>query len=155
MYSLVRPNHVTTVIPLAKKLDECGVFGVTSDECLNYAMQNRLEWHAKGVRIVKEMVERVKAPRKQISRAARSNSIGYMARRSATFMMPTGTKAACAGEVAWGNESSNYDASLEFSRDCMDGSDLTDKTPTEEGKATVAPTFEGDSDDDDSIVIEA
>ena len=70
-------------------------------------------------------------------------------------MMPTGTKAACAGEVAWGNESSNYDASLEFSRDCMDGSDLTDKTPTEEGKATVAPTFEGDSDDDDSIVIEA
>ena len=26
------------VIPLAKKLDTCGVFGVSSDELLNYAM---------------------------------------------------------------------------------------------------------------------
>ena len=147
-------NPVPPVIPLAKKLDECGVFGVTSDECLNYAMQNRLEWHAKGVQIVKEMVERVKAPKRQVCRAARRNSFGYMARRSATFMMPT--KAASAGEVAWANESSNYDASLDFSRDCMDASDRTDKTiPTEENNPPVAPTLEGDSDDDDSIVIEA
>ena len=29
------------VIPLAKKLKECGVFGVSSDEYLNYALQNR------------------------------------------------------------------------------------------------------------------
>ena len=27
------------IIPLTKKLDECGVFGVSSDECLNYATQ--------------------------------------------------------------------------------------------------------------------
>lgn len=26
------------IIPLAKKLEECGVFGVSSDECLNYAV---------------------------------------------------------------------------------------------------------------------
>lgn len=42
------------VIPLAKKLDECGVFGVASDECLNYAMQNRILWAANG----DQMVER-------------------------------------------------------------------------------------------------
>lgn len=31
------------VIPLSKKLEECGVFGVSSDECLNYALENRKE----------------------------------------------------------------------------------------------------------------
>ena len=46
------------VIPLSKKLDECNVFGVSSDEVLNYAMQNRTEWEAKGEGIVKGMVER-------------------------------------------------------------------------------------------------
>lgn len=29
------------IIPLAKKLSECGVFGVSSDEYLNYAVRNR------------------------------------------------------------------------------------------------------------------
>ena len=46
------------VIPLAKKLDECGVFGVCSDECLNYALENRKEWDAKGEQVVKEMTQR-------------------------------------------------------------------------------------------------
>ncbi|CAJ1960716.1 unnamed protein product [Cylindrotheca closterium] len=36
------------VIPLAKKLKNCGVFGVASDEYLNYAMENRCEWEEKG-----------------------------------------------------------------------------------------------------------
>ena len=31
------------IIPLAEKLRECGVFGVSSDECLNYARENRKE----------------------------------------------------------------------------------------------------------------
>uniref|UniRef100_A0A7R9WW54 Guanylate cyclase domain-containing protein n=1 Tax=Craspedostauros australis TaxID=1486917 RepID=A0A7R9WW54_9STRA len=48
------------VIPLAKKLDECNVFGVSSDEGLNYALANRNEWAAKGKEIVDEMVQRVK-----------------------------------------------------------------------------------------------
>ncbi|CAJ1963516.1 unnamed protein product [Cylindrotheca closterium] len=42
------------VIPLAKKLDDCGVFGVSSDECLNYAVQNRSEWASKGKEVVKQ-----------------------------------------------------------------------------------------------------
>lgn len=44
------------VIPLAKKLQECRVFGVSSDEYLNYAMSNRAEWERKGQSIVEDMV---------------------------------------------------------------------------------------------------
>ncbi|CAB9502065.1 Receptor-type guanylate cyclase gcy [Seminavis robusta] len=42
------------VIPLAKKLESCGVFGVSSHEYLQYAQQNREEWVRKGEDIVKE-----------------------------------------------------------------------------------------------------
>jgi hypothetical protein len=45
------------VNPLAKKLKECGVFGVSSNEYLNYAMENREEWERKGRSIVDAMVE--------------------------------------------------------------------------------------------------
>ncbi|KAG7363278.1 adenylate/guanylate cyclase with integral membrane sensor [Nitzschia inconspicua] len=44
------------VIPLAKKIGECGVFGVSSDEYLNYAISNRREWEVKGMGIVEDMV---------------------------------------------------------------------------------------------------
>jgi 3'5'-cyclic nucleotide phosphodiesterase len=40
------------IIPLAKKLKDCGVFGVSSDEFLTYAEQNRLEWAERGQEIV-------------------------------------------------------------------------------------------------------
>ena len=46
------------IIPLAKKLAECGVFGVSSDEFLSYAVKNRDEWEARGEDVVREMVER-------------------------------------------------------------------------------------------------
>lgn len=42
------------IIPLAKKLKTCGVFGVSCDELLDYAMENRAEWAAKGKAIVEE-----------------------------------------------------------------------------------------------------
>ena len=45
------------IIPLAKKLKKCGVFGVSSDEYLNYAMNNRQEWEARGQEVVAEMIE--------------------------------------------------------------------------------------------------
>lgn len=41
------------IIPLAKKLKECGVFGVSADEYLDYAMQNRAEWEERGKEIIK------------------------------------------------------------------------------------------------------
>jgi class 3 adenylate cyclase len=44
------------VIPLARKLEECKVFGVSCDEYLSYALQNRHEWEMKGEDAVKEMV---------------------------------------------------------------------------------------------------
>jgi hypothetical protein len=46
------------VIPLAKKLKECGVFGVSSDEYLNYALQNREEWVTRGEEIIHEMMRK-------------------------------------------------------------------------------------------------
>ena len=47
------------IIPLAKKLKDCGVFGVSSDEYLNYAEKNRQEWEERGQEIVAKMVEEV------------------------------------------------------------------------------------------------
>jgi hypothetical protein len=43
------------IIPLAQKLNDCGVFGVSYDEYLNYAQQNRLEWEHKGEDIVAQL----------------------------------------------------------------------------------------------------
>ena len=47
------------IIPLAQKLKDCGVFGVSSDEYMCYAMENRREWESRGQEIVAEMVEKV------------------------------------------------------------------------------------------------
>jgi len=43
------------IIPLAKKLQECGVFGVAGDEYLQYALENRKEWEEKGHDVCKQM----------------------------------------------------------------------------------------------------
>ena len=48
------------IIPLAKKLKDCGVFGVSSDEYLNYATKNREEWLARGETVVSEMIQKAK-----------------------------------------------------------------------------------------------
>lgn len=53
------------IIPLAKKLKECGVFGVSCDEYLNYAIKNRQEWEARGEEIVNEMIEQANDQWKQ------------------------------------------------------------------------------------------
>jgi 3'5'-cyclic nucleotide phosphodiesterase len=45
------------IIPLAKKLKNCGVFGVCSDEYLTYALKNRNEWEQRGRSIVELMLE--------------------------------------------------------------------------------------------------
>lgn len=46
------------IIPLAGKLKDCGAFGVSSDEYLKFALQNRQEWEEKGEEIVADMVAR-------------------------------------------------------------------------------------------------
>ena len=45
------------IIPLAKKLFTCGVFGVSSDEFLNYALENRKEWELKGEQMVEQYLK--------------------------------------------------------------------------------------------------
>lgn len=45
------------VIPLATKLRECEVFGVSCDEFLNFANENRKEWEVKGHGIVAQMLQ--------------------------------------------------------------------------------------------------
>jgi class 3 adenylate cyclase len=45
------------LIPLAKKLKDCGVFGVASDEYLTYVQANRREWEIKGREVVKGYLE--------------------------------------------------------------------------------------------------
>ena len=52
------------IIPLAKKLKNCGVFGVASDEYLNYAVENRKEWEIKGQEVVQRYLEKY-APTKE------------------------------------------------------------------------------------------
>mmetsp|Transcript_29532 Transcript_29532/g.68910 ORF Transcript_29532/g.68910 Transcript_29532/m.68910 type:complete len:185 (-) Transcript_29532:227-781(-) len=44
------------VLPLAAKLDTCGVFGVTSDEFRIYASENLKEWTERGEEMVKKYV---------------------------------------------------------------------------------------------------
>jgi hypothetical protein len=49
------------IIPLAKKLKDCGCFGVSSDEYLNYAVANRREWEAKGEEVLEGYLASFKA----------------------------------------------------------------------------------------------
>ena len=45
------------IIPLTKKLKECGVFGVSSGEFLDFAQKNREEWERQGEEVVAGMIE--------------------------------------------------------------------------------------------------
>lgn len=57
------------IIPLSKKLRDCGVFGPTSDENVNYALNNRNMWERNGQAITEEMHERVAAEYEKYSSA--------------------------------------------------------------------------------------
>jgi 3'5'-cyclic nucleotide phosphodiesterase len=56
------------IIPLAMKLKDCGAFGVSSDEYLTYAQQNRREWENVGRELVEEMVKGAAAKRATLSK---------------------------------------------------------------------------------------
>jgi hypothetical protein len=43
------------VIPLARKLKECQVFGASGHEFQDCAIENRIEWEQKGREIVEDM----------------------------------------------------------------------------------------------------
>jgi hypothetical protein len=46
------------IIPLAQKLKDCKALGVSGEEYMMYALQNREEWATKGKQIVGEYLER-------------------------------------------------------------------------------------------------
>jgi class 3 adenylate cyclase len=64
------------IIPLAKKLSECGVFGVSSDEHLAYALENRREWELKGQEVVAKLVHKYCG---DVSHAEKTDSCGATA----------------------------------------------------------------------------
>mmetsp|Transcript_8911 Transcript_8911/g.16174 ORF Transcript_8911/g.16174 Transcript_8911/m.16174 type:complete len:95 (-) Transcript_8911:1128-1412(-) len=49
------------IIPLARKLKDCGVFGVSSAEYLRYAEQNRKEWEVRGQEVVAGFIAKFNA----------------------------------------------------------------------------------------------
>lgn len=63
------------IIPLAMKLKECAVFGVSSDEFLDYAKANRHEWELKGEAVVAEFV-RKHSKDKSAVKGKRTNILG-------------------------------------------------------------------------------
>jgi hypothetical protein len=68
------------IIPLAKKLNECGVFGVSGDEYLNYALSNRKMWAIQGDQMVPEFLQRIR------DNKAGTNGAGSKAPRRASGM---------------------------------------------------------------------
>jgi len=61
------------IIPLARKLSECGVFGVSSDEYLNYAIMNRNEWEKKGRDVVAGYVKKYRNETGILDQSAREH----------------------------------------------------------------------------------
>ena len=57
------------IIPLAKKLERCGVFGVSSHEFLSYAQNNRDEWVREGENVVQEFLENYKKATEEFDKA--------------------------------------------------------------------------------------
>jgi 3'5'-cyclic nucleotide phosphodiesterase len=45
------------VVPVARKLKECKVFGVSGDDYLIFAEENRREWESRGRAAVEEMIQ--------------------------------------------------------------------------------------------------
>ena len=64
------------IIPLAKKLQECGVFGVSCDEVLDYARDNRLEWEQKGKEKVSEWLKEMQGEDHDIAEIDKFGQIG-------------------------------------------------------------------------------
>ena len=57
------------IIPLAKKLERCGVFGVSSHEFLSYAQNNRDEWVREGENVVQEFLDNYKKATEEFDKA--------------------------------------------------------------------------------------
>ncbi|CAB9521897.1 Receptor-type guanylate cyclase gcy [Seminavis robusta] len=77
------------IIPLSEKLRDCGVFGPTSDENLNYAVNNRDMWEKNGQAITDEMHKRVEEEYNTVLVAPASKS--FEITQEQAMPMPTGS----------------------------------------------------------------
>jgi hypothetical protein len=64
------------IIPLTKKLRDCGVFGVSSDEYLNYAQDNRAQWEERDKEVVASMVAKLPHQSCEISMSEATTGAG-------------------------------------------------------------------------------
>jgi hypothetical protein len=80
------------VFPLAKKLKDCGVFGLSSDENLNYATINRAEWEKRGREVVAKMLERVQADYSDSEASTELDKNGEKMKKRPTVTWPTEEK---------------------------------------------------------------
>lgn len=60
------------VLPLARKLKDARIFGVSSEEYYNYALRNREEWERKGREVVASLSERLRSKYRSRARARKS-----------------------------------------------------------------------------------
>eukprot|EP00980_Cylindrotheca_fusiformis_P003090 scaffold719_cov117-Cylindrotheca_fusiformis.AAC.10 len=63
------------VIPLAKKLQSCGVFGVSSHEYLNYATANREEWVREGESLVQQYLAKFREEKSHLTASVDSLAV--------------------------------------------------------------------------------
>jgi len=76
------------VIPLAKKLKDCNVFGVSSDEYLGYAIRNREEWEERGEEIVKNMVKQAEESSRMTQQLSTVSDDGTSSTKSQSSSAP-------------------------------------------------------------------
>jgi 3'5'-cyclic nucleotide phosphodiesterase len=95
----------TYVIPLTQNLTDCGVFGVSGEECLTYALQNRSEWSVKGQRIVQQY----------LADFEKKQSLGKNNTGRATTMLRRGSMRVLRNVRQWFGEGSELSLNTSFS----------------------------------------
>ena len=76
------------VIPLANKLKECNVFGVSSDEYLGYAVRNREEWAERGEDIVMTWMKELDASDNTTTQSMTASDDGTTSTKSQSSSSP-------------------------------------------------------------------
>ena len=76
------------IIPLANKLKDCNVFGVSSDEYLGYAIRNREEWAERGEEIVMTWTKELDAGDNRSAQSTAASDDGTSSTKSRSSSSP-------------------------------------------------------------------
>ncbi|CAB9512395.1 natriuretic peptide receptor 2 [Seminavis robusta] len=74
-------------VPLAKRLAEAKVFGASSSECLNHALNNQKRWSNQGKQLVKDMYDRYCKRREMEIGGFTNNEINTLTVEELSFIM--------------------------------------------------------------------